>query len=191
MQVYESQDCDADPDTRMTTFCRFDYRDVHRPAKKGHASMLGCQRSNHDQPSALAMRSMRSVAAGALNTDVANVDVRASCHAIGAWSSELTADELMSKKMASNCSPTFNLNDVTGFLTFTCRYTGDAPGSDGTPGSNEQRTWKGQIATCSRANDAQQTEADVKKIAQRMMGGAEAGIDITKIQCNSYEHPTP
>ena len=191
MQLHESRDCDADPDLRMTTFCRFDYSNTARPTQKGHASMLGCQRGDHDQPNALTLQTMKDVAAEALGVGADRVDVRANCHALGAWSSELTADELMAKKMASNCSPTFSLNDVTGFLTFTCRYTGQAAGEDGTPGSNAQRTWKGQIATCSRANDAHQTEADVKKIAQRMMGGQEAGIDITKIQCNSYEHPTP
>lgn len=192
MQVYESKDCLNDVDSRMTTFCRFHYADKRDPKTTIEtASMMGCQKSNHDEPSSDTMRTMKAIAAKNTGLDADNVVVRTSCHALGAWGSELTTDELMSKKMTSNCAPTFSLNEVTGYVSFSCRYTGQAPGESGKLGSNANRVWSGQLATCSRAGDADQQESDVKKVAQRMMGGLEGGIDISKIQCTTTELPRP
>ena len=187
--MHESKDCVADDDLRMTTFCQFSYSNKKNPKQTGHGTVMGCQKSDHDNPSQATMDNMKQIAADKLRVKLADVQVEASCRAIGAWSSEMTVDELMTKKMASNCSPTFSLNDVTGHTQFSCRYLGAAPDENGVMGVNPSRTWQGRLATCSTATDSASVEGDIKKVAQQMMGGKAAGIDISKIQCTSFTRP--
>ena len=175
MNVLESDNCTG-IDARITTHCRFQFESGENA---GEASMFSCQTGNHDRSDDLTNSSFLKHAESAFGEGA--LVTNSKCHPMGAWSSDVPVEQLLEKQMASNCSPDYNMRNVTGITQFTCRYLGEAT-VDGKQVSNPFKQWSGRIASCD--GDSDRTYEDVVKLGHRMMGGRDNNIDINKVQCN-------
>ena len=99
-------------------------------------------------------------------------------------------DNLSKYRMARSCGPDYNINKVTSWNKFECRYLGVGEDDNGRKIRNPFKTWKGTLPSC---NDdiviSDELERDVREIAYHAAGGDEAKLNINEFMCSIQSIP--
>lgn len=99
-------------------------------------------------------------------------------------------DNLSKYRMARSCGPDYNINKVTSWNKFECRYLGVGEDDNGRKIRNPFKTWKGTLPSC---NDdiviSDELERDVRELAYHAAGGDEAKLNINEFMCNIQSIP--
>ena len=155
--------------------------------KKYYAIMLSCQKNHLENPDVITMKQMQSIANDVLNVD--DVDVIAHSIPLGHQTTGDSATELRQKKMASNCAPHYNLNEVTAYNKFECRYLGEAF-VDGVRVHNPFKTWSGTLPSCDDTIEiSDDVMSDIRKLAYEAAGGDESKMDVNQFSCSVQSLP--
>lgn len=161
-------DCETD-EAAIRSFCR-----VKASAGDSTTSfqVSTCQMRDPGSPNKDNRRDITRFAATKLGAqeDAVKLD-SLRCNAVG-QPTELTVSELKARQMSSSCAPVFDLNNVTGHVSFTCEYQGGK--------------MRGSIASCDTAGD-DRLDQDILKVAHDHFGGKGKGVDKTKITCNWHD----
>tara|TARA_B100000945_G_scaffold271800_1_gene233924 strand:- start:845 stop:1408 length:564 start_codon:yes stop_codon:yes gene_type:complete len=99
-------------------------------------------------------------------------------------------DNLSKYRMARSCGPDYNVNKVTSWNKFECRYLGVGEDENGRKIRNPFKTWKGTLPSC---NDdiviSDELERDVRELAYHAAGGDEAKLNINEFMCSIQSIP--
>ena len=193
-EQYRSPNCKAD-ETATTMFTYFAH-DQMNPDMQFTSFMLSCQKSKLDVPDADTMKNMKAVASESIslkhNKPLSEIEVAVKAHglSLGTQNLEKTASELSKNRMASNCAPHYNLNHVTSYNRFTCRYLGKGLDENGKMVQNPFQTWKGVLPSCDRSFDiGDDVEQDVRKLVWEAAGGLDAALDVDQFMCSIHSIP--
>jgi hypothetical protein len=95
-------------------------------------------------------------------------------------------------RMARNCAPRFNLNDVTAYNEFRCKYMGKGL-VDGKMVHNPFKEWKGKLASCDGFREYMEISddlmRDIRDFAYDAAGGDEAKLDREMFACQVQSLP--
>lgn len=191
---YKSPNCKGDetPSALFTFFARDKHKLDEEPY---HSFMTSCQKKDLHKPDTETLAAMTHVSAlelsKSLGKTVKDDDIMLEKHgiALGKSGTKHGASEISKHRMASNCGPTYNLNSVTSYNRFTCRYLGHGI-VDGQKVKNPFQTWKGTLASCDQSlKISDQLENDVKMLAWDAAGGEEAQLDPTQFLCSIHSIP--
>lgn len=191
---YKSSNCtDGTAPTTLFTYVAQDKKNVDH---KFQSFMLSCQTTHMEQPDKDTLTNMRSVAIDALahqhNQSAGDVDVEIEANGIALRSSSVkdSASELARRRMASNCGPAYNLNNVTSYNRFRCRYLGKGLDDKGRWVQNPFKTWKGVLPSCDRTWEiGDDVEEDIKKYVWEAAGGEESKLDVSQFLCSIESIP--
>jgi hypothetical protein len=102
------------------------------------------------------------------------------------------AKEWIHRRMASNCAPRFDLNEITTINHFQCYYEGTGL----IDGKRVRRPWyhiDGRLASCDGYNEYMETSDEVmesiKLYAYHKAGGEEAQMDPNQFVCRVQSLP--
>lgn len=102
------------------------------------------------------------------------------------------AKEWLHRRMASNCAPRFDLNDITTINHFTCSYEGSGV-IDGKRVRRPNYELKGRLASCDGYNEYMETSDEVmesiRMYAYDRAGGQEAQMDPSQFVCSVQSLP--
>ena len=100
-------------------------------------------------------------------------------------------DPIFIRKMASNCSPDYNLKNVTSYNKWKCNYLGKGLDDEGNWVRNPFQEWKGSIASCDHETIriTKDLENDVRKMAYFAAHGDEAKLDMNQLVCTISSVP--
>ena len=100
------------------------------------------------------------------------------------------ADELSFRRMASNCGPTYRLNDVTSYNKFKCNYIGEGVDDRGNVVRNPFQSWKGTLPSCDRSLVVEDSVMDdVRTLAWDAASGEEAALNKNEFVCSIVSIP--
>lgn len=191
---YRSTNCKVDqtPSALFTFFAHNQANDT----QEFQSFMLSCQKGGIDTPDDDTLQSMKRAASSALSkqtsTDVKESEIKIDAHgiALGVQGVKNSATELSKRKMASNCGPTYNLNNITNHNRFVCRYLGTGIDEKGRKVQNPYQTWKGTLPSCEDSMEvSDDVEADVRRLAWEAAGGEEAQLDVNQFLCSIQSIP--
>lgn len=195
LSKYRSPNCK--PEEKAQTLFTYFARSGKDPAHEFHSFMLSCQPKNQFSHVDMATEdNMKRVAADAISVqhgfDISASDVKIDAHgiALGVQGHKNGASEVSRRRMASNCGPTWNLNSITAYNRFTCRYLGKGVDENGRIVQNPFQTWKGTLASCDdslRISD--DVENDIRHLAWEAAGGEEAKLDVNQFLCSIQSLP--
>lgn len=136
-------------------------------------------------------KQMQDTAAKMMGVDAGKVNVSIlGCNDIGMNDVKAMSESLHRNRMATNCGPAYNLNNITNYNRFTCRYLGTGKDDKGRDVWNPFKTWSGTLPSCeSSISISDQTEMDVKRLAYFGAAGDEAGLDVNKFSCDIFSVP--
>lgn len=192
-EQYKSPNCahGATP-TTMFTYIAHDKKHMDH---QFHSFMLSCQTAHVEEPDKVTLQNMQSIATDAMAhqynkpASEINVEIEANGVALGS-STKDSASEISRRRMASNCGPTYNLNNVTSYNRFTCRYLGKGLDDKGRWVQNPFQTWKGTLPSCDRTfKIGDDVEEDIKKYAWEAASGEEAKLDVNQFVCSIHSIP--
>jgi len=101
----------------------------------------------------------------------------------------LSVKELHKHRMASNCAPTFDLNNVIHINRYSCQYYGERQDDYGNKGYNLGDRIDGFLASCDSEGYDPRTETDIRNLVAEQLGGPEDGIDPSKVRCEITSVP--
>lgn len=193
-EQYKSPNCahGATP-TTMFTYIAHDKKHLDH---QFHSFMLSCQTTHMEEPDKETLKNMQSIATDALahkyneSASEINVEIEANGITLGSASTKDSASELARRRMASNCAPTYSLNNVTSHNRFTCRYLGKGLDDKGKWVQNPFQTWKGVLPSCDRTfKIGDDVVEDVKKYVWEAAGGEEAKLNVDEFSCSIHSIP--
>ena len=191
---YRSPNCKADQ--TPTSLFTFFAHNQHDKAHEFHSFMLSCQPHHLDTPDDETMKNMKRVSSMALSKqhgkEIDDKDLSIDAHGItlGLQGVKSIASEVSKRRMATNCGPTYNLNDITAHNRFTCRYLGKGLDDKGRMVQNPFQTWKGTLASCDDTLAiSDDVESDIRKLAWEAAGGEEAKLDVNQFLCSIQSLP--
>ena len=127
---------------------------------------------------------------GTIISDLSKIEIDAHSIPIGKTTTQDAAADIWKRRMASNCAPHYNLNSVTNYNRFECRYLGKGVDDNGKIVQNPFKTWKGFLPSCDDGIEIPESvEEDIKKLVYHSAGGDEAKLDLNQFQCNITSIP--
>jgi hypothetical protein len=189
---YKSSNCKSDE--KATTL--FTYHATDNKKNEFNSMMLSCQASHLDTPDETTLRDMKQIASASINKEYGNYvtesDISIDAHgiALGNQGTKMKASEISKRRMASNCGPTYNLNHVTAYNRFTCRYLGTGVDERGREVRNPYQVWKGTLPSCDSAVEiGDDLEHDIRQLVWDAAGGEEAKLDVNQFLCSIHSIP--
>ncbi len=191
---YNSPNCKAgDAPTSLFTYFA---KDKNNSTHEFQSMMLSCQPHDSDTPDLSTLNSMKHIASVNIEKEYGNhvkdsdISIIANGIQMGPQGTKAKANEISKKRMASNCGPTYNLNHVTSYNRFTCRYLGTGVDEKGREVRNPFQQWKGTLPSCDSSIDiSDDVEHDIRKLVWEAAGGEEAKLDINQFLCSIYSIP--
>ena len=184
---FKSQNCKDNK--QVTSVFHYVAHDSADPNKVHQSTMFSCQHTDHSNPDSETSRSIYTIAKAKLNTDTVEIP---HIHGIPLkmQGTEKSAKEISKRRMASNCAPHYNLNEITSYNKFTCRYLGKGVDEEGNEVQNPFQTWRGTLPSCDDGIEiSKETEHDIKKLAWHAAGGEEAKMDVNQFLCHIHSIP--
>ena len=103
---------------------------------------------------------------------------------------EVEKQNLLKYKMAKSCGPDYNLNKITTYNKFECRYLGVGELENGKQVRNPFQTWRGTLPSCDDSVIiSDELMEDVKFVAYDAAGGNEAKLNVDEFLCNITSLP--
>lgn len=183
---YRSPNCKDDKDETVL-FTYFG----HTENDEYDSTMVSCQTSSFETPDEITLKHMKEVTANELDGNTDDVLIEAHSVRLAAQNTKNAAKDVVKYKMASNCAPHYNLNNVTTYNKFECRYLGTGLTESGKEVMNPFQTWKGTLPSCDNTMEiTDDLESDVRKLAYDAAGGDDAKLDVNKFLCSIISIPT-
>ena len=191
---YRSSNCSVDQvPTSMFTFIG---HNKANEAQDYQSFIVSCQDHTFDTPDAATISKMKEITSNAIQKEfkedvvAENIVIEAHGIPLGNQGIKSAASEVSKRRMASNCGPNYDLNKVTAYNKFTCRYLGKGLDDKGRLVQNPFQTWKGTLASCdSTIHISDTTESDIRKLAWDAAGGDEAKLDVDQFVCSIHSIP--
>lgn len=103
---------------------------------------------------------------------------------------QLQKESILKHKMARSCGPDYNLNKVTNFNKFECRYLGIGELENGKKVKNPFQTWRGTLPSCDDSVViSDELMEDIKIVAYDAAGGDDAKLNLDEFLCNITSLP--
>jgi len=103
---------------------------------------------------------------------------------------DIQRKNLIKYKMARSCGPDYNLNKVTNYNKFECRYLGVGELENGKKVRNPFQTWKGTLPSCDDSIViSDELMDDVKFVAYDAASGDDAKLNVDEFLCNITSLP--
>lgn len=119
-----------------------------------------------------------------------DVVLEAHCSDVGGNSLSAIAEELSRRRMASNCAPHYNLNSVTSYNKFKCRYMGTGIDDEGQKVYNPFQEWNGTLPSCDNGIDIpEDVELDIRRLAWHAADGEKAKLNVDEFLCSIQSLP--
>lgn len=192
---HKSPNCDEYTDHASTMFS-FHAHDKTNPDKDFQSFMISCQTKGYENPDTVTMNAMKNIAKDGIekahhtSVDPTNIHIEAHGVMLGTQSTDLAAEELQRRRMASNCAPHFDLNKITSYNQFQCNYLGTGVTESGRKVRNPFQTWKGTLPSCESTFElSEQTEEDIRKLVYLNAGGKEAQLNLDDFVCRITSIP--
>ena len=154
-----------------------------------------CQSHTQERPDDITLKQMRTIGAEELKKKGVRVPASALeivAHSIPlAPSFESSAEQISIKRMATSCSPSYDLNNITSYNHYSCTYQGTGLDETGrrVKGSTYQK-WKGILPSCDHSIPISgELEADIRKLVWHRAGGKEADLDVNQFNCRISSIP--
>lgn len=102
---------------------------------------------------------------------------------------QLSAKELIRRKCASNCGPTFDMRNFTTINKYSCQYYGEQVDEFGQKGYKFSDRMTGHLASCDEGGFDRRTEEDIRELVAYQMDNGKYKIDKSKIRCDTLSAP--
>lgn len=103
-----------------------------------------------------------------------------------------SSNDFIHHRMARNCAPRFDPNEVTAFNEFRCKYSGKGL-VDGKMVHNPWKEWSGKLASCDGFREYMEISNDVMRdirdYVYEIAGGDEAKLDREMFTCSVQSLP--
>ena len=190
-----SRNANCEADAPATCVCHFVAEHREDPLLRMEGSVLSCkpQMSGLDSSTSLLMqqKAAASFSGAGASFNASDFDIKEHvCYGGGgAGETQLSIDELLKYKMASNCAPRFDISNVTQYNRYSCQYYGERIDEHGNRGHNVGDRMTGILASCDGGGHDPRTEADIRAIVAHQMGDSAPNVDLSKIRCDIMSLP--